>query len=97
MSWEVPGKQAALAWLLGGHMISKLFDTFFGCCHNHYSFPITVRSRARRNAAASLTGTYVVCLDCGKEFPYDWQEMKVVDSTARARGRVGSLATKEAA
>jgi hypothetical protein len=20
----------------------------------------------------------VVCLDCGKEFPYDWQEMKVI-------------------
>ena len=24
------------------------------------------------------TGTYVVCLDCGKEFAYDWQSMKVV-------------------
>lgn len=22
--------------------------------------------------------TYIVCLDCGKEFPYDWQRMKVV-------------------
>jgi len=22
--------------------------------------------------------TYVVCLDCGKEFPYDWQQMKVI-------------------
>jgi DNA-directed RNA polymerase subunit N (RpoN/RPB10) len=21
---------------------------------------------------------YVVCLDCGKEFAYDWQQMKVV-------------------
>ncbi len=24
------------------------------------------------------TGTYVVCLDCGKEFAYDWKQMKVV-------------------
>jgi len=24
------------------------------------------------------TGTYVVCLDCGKEFAYDWKLMKVV-------------------
>ncbi len=22
--------------------------------------------------------TYVVCLDCGKEFAYDWQKMKKV-------------------
>ena len=27
----------------------------------------------------SVTGTYVVCLECGKEFPYDWHEMKVVE------------------
>ncbi len=78
-------------------MISRLFNTLFGCWHNHYSFPITVRAGARRTKAASLTGTYVVCLDCGKEFPYDWQEMKVVDSTARDTRRVASLATKEAA
>jgi hypothetical protein len=30
--------------------------------------------------AAAVTGTYVVCLDCGKEFPYDWAEMKMVRS-----------------
>ncbi len=22
-------------------------------------------------------GTYVVCLDCGKEFRYDWNEMRL--------------------
>ena len=22
--------------------------------------------------------TYVVCLECGKEFPYSWEEMKVL-------------------
>ena len=22
-------------------------------------------------------GTYVVCLDCGKELPYDWDEMRL--------------------
>ena len=78
-------------------MIAKFFDAFFGCWHNHYSFPITVRRGSRRNAAASLTGTYVVCLDCGKEFPYDWQEMKVITSPADAHRQVQSLATKHAA
>lgn len=78
-------------------MIANLLDAFFGCWHNHYSFPITVRSGSRRNTAASLTGTYVVCLDCGKEFPYDWQEMKVITSTSEAHRRLHSLATKQAA
>ncbi len=78
-------------------MIAKLFDAFFGCWHSHCSFPISVRPGSRRNAAASLTGTYVVCLDCGKEFPYDWQEMKVIASSPENRNRVQPLATKEAA
>jgi len=26
----------------------------------------------------SQTGTYVVCLDCGRHFDYDWSQMKVV-------------------
>jgi hypothetical protein len=77
-------------------MIAKLWDTFFGCWHNHYSFPITVRSRSR-SAAAALTGTYVVCLDCGKELPYDWNQMRILDSAAERRNHMRSLAAKEAA
>ena len=78
-------------------MLGKLFDAFFGCWHNHYSFPITVRTGSRRISAASLTGTYVVCLDCGKELPYDWQEMKVIGTPSEQRHYVRALATKEAA
>jgi hypothetical protein len=58
----------------------SLFDLVFGCSHRHCSFPITVRDKLRRSEAASVTGTYVVCLDCGKEFPYDWNEMRLVSS-----------------
>ena len=76
-------------------MIAKLLDSVFGCGHRHYSFPITVRSRTRPQAA-SLTGTYVVCLDCAKELPYDWNEMKVIGSAADKRNYVRSLATKQA-
>ena len=79
-------------------MISELFGGLFsGCWHNHYSFPITTRPHSRRNTAASLTGTYVVCLDCGKEFPYDWEEMKVITTPAKAGLRVHVPATKHAA
>ncbi len=56
----------------------SLFDLVFGCSHQRCSFPITVRGKLRRSPAASVTGTYVVCLDCGREFPYDWNEMKMV-------------------
>ena len=60
-------------------MFTSLVDALFGCWHKNYSFPITARRGQRRSPAASVTGTYVVCLDCGKEFPYDWHEMKVVE------------------
>ncbi len=76
-------------------MFSKLVNALFGCWHSHCSFPITVRSGARRIKAAVRTGTYVVCLDCGKEFAYDWHEMRVVDAQPREVSR--SLVTKEAA
>lgn len=78
-------------------MISRLFDTFFGCWHSRYSFPITRRATTRRPAAASVTGTYVVCLDCGRELPYDWKTMKVVSHSAKGQARMRALATKEAA
>ena len=79
-------------------MIAKLYDGLFGCWHSHYSFPLSVRpANRRRNSAASLTGTYVVCLDCGKEMPYDWQEMRVIDTPSEARHYAQSLAPKQAA
>jgi len=77
--------------------MGKVFDALFGCWHLRYSFPITVKPGVRRNRAAALTGTYVVCLDCGKEFAYDWQEMKVVSRMPGQSAGVRSLATKEAA
>lgn len=73
-------------------MVAKLIDVFFGCRHPRYSFPVTVRGVARRPQAAALTGMYVACLDCGKEFPYDWQEMKVISSPAERREYVSAVA-----
>jgi hypothetical protein len=78
-------------------LMTKLIDVLFGCRHSRYSFPVTIRRMARRPQAGALTGTYVACLDCGKEFPYDWQEMKVITSSSERREYVASLATKQAA
>ena len=66
----------------------SLFDLVFGCWHKRCSFPLTVRGKLRRSTAvASVTGTYVVCLDCGREFPYDWSQMKMLTSKHALRGR----------
>jgi hypothetical protein len=77
--------------------MTQLIDALFGCRHSRYSFPRTIRGTARRPQAGALTGTYVACLDCGREFPYDWEEMKVITSSAGRRDYVTALTTKEAA
>ena len=77
-------------------MIVKLIDALFGCRHSRYSFPRTIRG-ARRPQAAALTGTYVTCLECGREFAYDWQEMKVITSPERHRARLAALSAKQVA
>lgn len=60
-------------------MLQSLIDTLFGCSHQRTTFPLTP---ARRNAGPTLSntqrnGTYVTCLDCGKEFAYDWKSMRI--------------------
>ncbi len=61
----------------------SLMEFVFGCSHKRQSFPFTARGAQRRSAAASVTGTYVVCLDCGKEFPYDWQTMQTIRTKSK--------------
>jgi hypothetical protein len=60
--------------------MANLLDLLFGCSHKSLSFPMT--RRRGQNAAAAGPGIYVVCLDCGREFAYDWQRMKILDSPA---------------
>jgi hypothetical protein len=53
--------------------------SFFRCGHKRTTFPITLKS-----GHPVTTSTYVVCLDCGKEFPYDWREMKLKRSPVQS-------------
>lgn len=77
-------------------MLGKIMDVMFGCRHSRYSFPITIRAGSRRATTdPRRIGTYVVCLDCGREFNYDWQEMRVAQ--AQPKEPAHSLLTKEAA
>ncbi len=59
--------------------MGSLIDILFGCPHHRTSFPITLKT-ANHVTADGKAGTYIVCLDCGKEFAYDWREMKIVRS-----------------
>ena len=52
-------------------MVQSILDALFGCSHQRTTFPLTA---GRMNAASR---TYVVCLDCGKEFPYNWADMRI--------------------
>lgn len=46
---------------------------------NHrLSFPFTLKRDRGKNPASLATGTYVVCLDCGREFAYNLDKMKVL-------------------
>jgi hypothetical protein len=77
-------------------MLSRVVDMFFGCWHKRYSFPITARTGQRRSEAAMPTGTYVVCLDCGKEFPYDWKTMKIVSPSFKPAAALAEVETRAA-
>ncbi len=65
--------------------MANLFDLLFGCSHRNYTFPQTMKP-AQRRRMTSATNTYVVCLECGKEFPYDWKEMRIVADPRAAHG-----------
>lgn len=77
-------------------MFGSLMDLLFGCTHARYTFPMTAKSGQRRPEVASVTGTWIVCLDCGKEFAYDWKQMKVV-SAPPEHGLAANAAAESAA
>lgn len=51
-------------------MIRPFFDFIFPCQHRKTTFP-------RKHSEDSDGGTYVVCLECGKQFAYDWENMRL--------------------
>ncbi len=62
-------------------MLQSILNAVLRCSHRRVTFPMT----PKRNGAAR---TYVVCLDCGREFSYNWAEMRAeepVPHVARAK------------
>ena len=54
-------------------MIGTLFDLLFHCGHRHLSRPFTPLGQQ----GVPRRETYVVCLDCTKQFAYDLTAMRV--------------------
>ncbi len=64
------------------------------CSHRRLSFPIVTRQDA--GAPGSEKMPHVTCLDCGREFWYDWSRMRigkerdgVASGVSRGPGRAG--------
>lgn len=72
----------------------RFYDFLFGCVHKRTTFPLSKRGSSPRTAGR--TGTYVVCLDCGKEFAYDWEKMRIMtprEEKTYARAQVEAQAS----
>ena len=58
-------------------MLNSILNVVFGCSHERTTFPITPNRNSSSFMSDSLRNrTYVVCLDCGKEFEYNWKDMR---------------------
>ena len=57
-------------------MLTSVLERLFGCSHRRTTFPMTPKRPSVR------VGAYVTCLDCGKEFAYNWNEMRLEDPVA---------------
>jgi len=58
-------------------MLQSVINSLFGCSHQRTTFPMTPSRRGFSHSSGIRNGTYVVCLDCGKEFAYNWDQMRV--------------------
>jgi hypothetical protein len=54
-------------------MIDTVLNLLFRCPHRRLTRPVTPVTKA----GVAHGGTYVVCLDCGKQFAYDTKEMRI--------------------
>ena len=54
-------------------MIDTLANLLFRCSHRRLTRPLSPITKA----GTPHGETYVVCLDCGKQFAYDVQEMRI--------------------
>jgi hypothetical protein len=74
-------------------MLTSLLNSIFGCAHNRTTFPLTP-SRNSQISGEIRHGTYVACLDCGKEFEYNWKEMRIGRAVGMPPGSPAAVSTE---
>jgi len=57
-------------------MMGSIFGFLFGCVHRNQTRAFTVNKIC-----------YTVCLDCGRELPYSWAEMRALSPAECPNGR----------
>lgn len=72
-------------------LVKLVVFSIIRCWHLNKGPIITCRPNQPRSAVASITGTYFVCLTCGKEYAYDLNTGRVIDP---APGRAKLIAAK---
>ncbi|MGE5323481.1 MAG: hypothetical protein ACM3SW_11490 [Actinomycetota bacterium] len=60
-------------------LLKLIVFSMIRCWHLKKGPVISCRTGQPRSAVASITGTYLVCLGCGKEFAYDLDNGRVID------------------
>lgn len=74
------------------NMLDRVLN-LFGCRHAHLSVPFSMETARQGQAHLDWSeelpmdcSHYVVCLDCGRRFGYDWSTMKVVKTKMKQAG-----------
>lgn len=60
--------------------LSKLAGLFFGCRHRNLSRPMSLRNPSP--GIPTRPAGFVVCLDCGTRFRYDFDRMRIGEALA---------------
>src|ERR1017187_6221057 len=64
-------------------MISLVANLLFRCPHRRLTRPITPVTKP----GVPSGETYVVCLECGKQFYYDWEKMRLGGPVERSEAK----------
>jgi hypothetical protein len=62
-------------------MIDSVLNLLFRCPHRRLTRPVAPITKA----GEPHSGSYVVCLDCGKQFEYDVKEMRIGKAIERSQ------------
>lgn len=67
---------------MGRALLAALAAFWRGCAHRRTTFPMTLPASASVDLPPiSQSETYIVCLDCGRRFAYDWTTMRITKSS----------------